>query len=149
MRTVRCNGRLLGGEGAGVSQQALRQTLPPWTEWLTDRCKNITFPQLRLRTVKMGVNGLTARSTFSTVPPYKCFFRHVFALIDRHHNHIISGQSGQKLSKAARAEQSSLLSSSVILLKRGRKDTKEATFQALILCYNTNANVLETPLSIK
>ena len=22
-----------------------------WTEWLTDRCKNITFPQLRLRTV--------------------------------------------------------------------------------------------------
>ena len=24
---------------------------PLWTEWLTDRCKNITFPQLRLRTV--------------------------------------------------------------------------------------------------
>ena len=24
---------------------------PPWTEWLTDRCKNITFPQLRLRAV--------------------------------------------------------------------------------------------------
>ena len=22
---------------------------PPWTEWLTDGCKNITFPQLRLR----------------------------------------------------------------------------------------------------
>ena len=35
----------------GVSQHALRQT-PLWTEWLTDRCKNITFPQLRLRTVK-------------------------------------------------------------------------------------------------
>ena len=26
---------------------------PLWTEWLTDRCKNITFPQLRLRTVNM------------------------------------------------------------------------------------------------
>ena len=24
-----------------------------WTEWLTDRCKNITFPQLRLRAVKI------------------------------------------------------------------------------------------------
>ena len=23
-----------------------------WTEWLTDRCENITFPQLRLRTIK-------------------------------------------------------------------------------------------------
>ena len=26
---------------------------PLWTEWLTDRCKNITFPHLRLRTVKI------------------------------------------------------------------------------------------------
>ena len=26
--------------------------LTPWTDWLTDRCKNITFPQLRLRAVK-------------------------------------------------------------------------------------------------
>ena len=24
-----------------------------WAEWLTDRCKNITFPQLRVRAVKM------------------------------------------------------------------------------------------------
>ena len=24
---------------------------PPWSEWLTDRCKNITFSQLRLRVV--------------------------------------------------------------------------------------------------
>ena len=22
-----------------------REPLPPWTEWLTDRCKNITLPQ--------------------------------------------------------------------------------------------------------
>ena len=26
---------------------------PLWTEWLIDRCENITFPQLRLRTVIM------------------------------------------------------------------------------------------------
>ena len=25
--------------------------IPPRTEWITDRCKNITFPQLRLRAV--------------------------------------------------------------------------------------------------
>ena len=25
--------------------------LPPWTEWLTDRCKNITFSQLRLQVI--------------------------------------------------------------------------------------------------
>ena len=30
-------------------------TTPPlWTEWLTDRCKNITFPQLRLRVLQVG-----------------------------------------------------------------------------------------------
>ena len=27
--------------------------IPPWTEFLTHTCENITFPQLRLRTVKM------------------------------------------------------------------------------------------------
>ena len=27
--------------------------LPLWREWMTDRCKNITFPQLRLRAVKI------------------------------------------------------------------------------------------------
>ena len=27
----------------GVSQHAMGQTSPLWTEWLTDRCKNITF----------------------------------------------------------------------------------------------------------
>ena len=57
MRTVRSSSRLLWGGGVcpvvgGVSQHALEQTPAPlWTEWLTDRCKNITFPQLRLRTV--------------------------------------------------------------------------------------------------
>ena len=74
MRTVRSSSRLLGGVcQGGVSQHALGQTPPGgvpggclprgciaactrtdtslWTEWLTDRCKNITFPQLRFRTV--------------------------------------------------------------------------------------------------
>ena len=27
--------------------------LPPWTEFLTHACENITFPQLLFRTVKM------------------------------------------------------------------------------------------------
>ena len=34
-----------------VSQHALKQTPPPPVNRITDRCKNITFPQLRLRTV--------------------------------------------------------------------------------------------------
>ena len=29
-------------------------THPLWTEWLTDTCENITFPQLLLRTVKIA-----------------------------------------------------------------------------------------------
>ena len=29
-----------------------RPPLPLWAEWLIDRCKNITFPQIRLREVK-------------------------------------------------------------------------------------------------
>ena len=36
----------------------LPRTPPPlWTEWLTDICKNITFPQLLLRTVKSFISG--------------------------------------------------------------------------------------------
>ena len=47
-----------------VSQHALRQTTPSplWTEWLTDRCKNITFAT-SLRTVIMHSSRMrTARS---------------------------------------------------------------------------------------
>ena len=33
-------------KGPGTSD-----THPPWTEWLTDACENITFPQLLLRAV--------------------------------------------------------------------------------------------------
>ena len=55
MRTVRCSGRL-GGKGVsalgGVCQEA-GVHLPPVNK-ITDRCKNITFPQLRLRTVKIA-----------------------------------------------------------------------------------------------
>ena len=28
-------------------QRIYTDPLPPWTEWLTDRCKNITLPQIR------------------------------------------------------------------------------------------------------
>ena len=34
-------------------------SLPLWTEFLTHSCKNITFPQLRLRTVKVDGDRLT------------------------------------------------------------------------------------------
>ena len=34
--------------GGYISQHALRQTAPPPVNIMTDRCKNITFPQLRL-----------------------------------------------------------------------------------------------------
>ena len=63
MRTVSCKGRLLGGGclprgclpagclpgGLCIPACTEADTLNPWTEWLTDRCKNITFPHLRLR----------------------------------------------------------------------------------------------------
>ena len=72
MRTVRSSGRLLGGEvcpGGMVSAGGggcLPRVVSAWgvcipaCTWadplsvgrMTDRCKNITFPQLRLRTVK-------------------------------------------------------------------------------------------------
>ena len=73
MRTVRCSGCLLGGgvcpggvcpggclprgvSAGGVSvgsciPACTEADTPLWTEWPTDRCKNTTFPQLRLRTV--------------------------------------------------------------------------------------------------
>ena len=39
--------------GGGLSQHALRQT-PLWTEWMTDRCKNITLATTSLRPVIIG-----------------------------------------------------------------------------------------------
>ena len=64
MRTVHCSSRLLGGpvcpwgclprgvfaEGGSCIPACTEEGPPMWTEWLTDGCKNITFPQLRLRT---------------------------------------------------------------------------------------------------
>ena len=35
---------------------------PPWTEWLKDRCKNITFPQLRLRVVMKTLYNFVIRA---------------------------------------------------------------------------------------
>ena len=43
--------------------------LPPWTEFLTDACENITFPQLRLRTVtnKKDENGFNLSSNHTYI----------------------------------------------------------------------------------
>ena len=56
MRTVDCSGRR-GGAAAGVSAQmgGVCPGRPPWTEFLTHACENITFPQLLLRTVKISL----------------------------------------------------------------------------------------------
>ena len=50
--------------GGCLSQHALGQTLPP-VDRMTDRCKNIIFPQLRLRTVKMIHYAIVNRETNS------------------------------------------------------------------------------------
>ena len=59
MRTVRCSGRRGGGGGGGVCPgegvcPGGGCTPPPCGQ--TDTCENIIFPQLLLRTVKMGRN---------------------------------------------------------------------------------------------
>ena len=48
-RTVRCSSRLLGVSARGVSAQGAIH--PHWTEFFTRACEDITFPQLRLRTI--------------------------------------------------------------------------------------------------
>ena len=40
-------------QGGAVCPGGGMYTSPLWTEFLTQACENITFPQLRLRTVKM------------------------------------------------------------------------------------------------
>ena len=50
--------------GQCVSQHALRQTPP--VNRMIDRCKNITFPQLRLQTVKMNIVVLVAENELYT-----------------------------------------------------------------------------------
>ena len=42
-------------------------TPPLWTEWLTDRCKNITFPQLRLRAV------IISTTNTNSITKLQCF----------------------------------------------------------------------------
>ena len=54
----------------GVCPNACWDTPPLWTEWLTDRCKNITFPQLRCRMVINGqwlVNPSPARGFVNSI----------------------------------------------------------------------------------
>ena len=68
IRTVRCSSRLPGMGGVcpggmsvwdgGVSAHGV-YTSPLRTEFLTHICENITFLQLRLRTVIIQENGLT------------------------------------------------------------------------------------------
>ena len=56
MRTIRCSSHLPGGvsaQGGYLSNWGV-YTSPPGTEFLTHTCENITFPQLRLRTVMKG-----------------------------------------------------------------------------------------------
>ena len=68
MRTVRCSGRLLGQGGVcpgrvsawggcllggGCLPDGCTPPFPLWTKFLTHACENITFLQLRLRTVKI------------------------------------------------------------------------------------------------
>ena len=53
MHTVRCNGRLCG-EGGGCPRGCLpRGCTPQPVNRITDRCKNITFSQIFLRTVSI------------------------------------------------------------------------------------------------
>ena len=77
MHTVRCSGHL--GERVVVCQgvsalgvcvylgrvsaqwclpRGAHLPLPPWTEFLTHACENITFPQLLLRTVKISFRNI-------------------------------------------------------------------------------------------
>ena len=71
MRTVHRSGRLGGvvcqevsARGLGVSALGIH---PPtlWTEFLTHACENISFPQLRLRMVKMSDISNTVCSRLS------------------------------------------------------------------------------------
>ena len=71
MRTVHCSGRLDGGSLSGGVEGLPRAGVCPGGRGclpggeadnhpinrITDRCKNITFPQLLLRTVKNGYSA--------------------------------------------------------------------------------------------
>ena len=54
MRTVRCSDRLL------------------WTEFLAHACENITFPQLRLRTVKIPFHWAMYDTAIFILDNQKC-----------------------------------------------------------------------------
>ena len=103
MRTVSCSGRLMGGgclpsgvsawgclsggclprRGRGVCPggvclevSAGGEGVHPllWTEFLTHTCENITFPQLRLRTIKNTNIGFPIRfSSISSHVNSNCF----------------------------------------------------------------------------
>ena len=71
MRTVRCSGSLLPRtppatrplpcmpptmQPPPATHAPLHHARPPWTEFVTHACENITFPQLLLRTVKISLS---------------------------------------------------------------------------------------------
>ena len=45
-----------GLPGGGLSAQGVYTSPSPWTKFPTHACENITFPQLRLRAVKIAEN---------------------------------------------------------------------------------------------
>ena len=79
MYTARFSGRLRWGGVCLWGTSALGCTPPAycmlgytplWTEWLTDRCKNITFPQLRLWEVIMSA---LFRNPYIYMLPFQAF----------------------------------------------------------------------------
>ena len=57
-----------GGVGAWGGAWIPMHTQPPWTEFLTHACENITFPQLLLRAVIIQLWKLDIFSIFFTDP---------------------------------------------------------------------------------
>ena len=82
----------VGFKEGGVSQHALGRGVPVerWAEFLTHACENITFPQLRLRTVKItNLSHDISRSAVSLKPSTKktpiVFYREDMASHKRSH----------------------------------------------------------------
>ena len=80
MRTAHCSGRRGGGQGGsrGCPPRTQRQNPPPVNR-MTDRGKNITFPQLRLRTViKCPLIDLDEMPKLRSLPASVPFENNVF-----------------------------------------------------------------------
>ena len=61
-----------GGEGVVCPSMQWGRPPPPWTEWLTDRCKNITF-----------ANFICGRQKFRVyIPPLRTLKRYLRTILD-------------------------------------------------------------------